>query len=281
MGATFGRWQADFVSAGSFALDGGAMFGIVPKPLWEKKIPADDKNRILLDTRCMLLRDGERVVLVDCGMGSQWNDKERDIYRIDAHLDASLAAVGVTPAQVTDLVLTHLHFDHAGDVARVDAQGAATLTFGNARVHIGRRAWEHAHAPNERDRGSFRAQCWAPLDGVERGRVVLVEDHEGRASILPELEALVCEGHTTGQLLPLAGARDQRALYGADMVPTRAHVPVPWHMGYDLRPIVVMEEKRRLVELCAAEGITLVHEHDRVFPTSSIVRGPKGELQAA
>jgi len=110
---------------------------------------------------------------------------------------------------------------------------------------------------------------------------VLVEDAGGRANILPELEALVCEGHTTGQLLPLAGARDQRALYGADMVPTRAHVPVPWHMGYDLRPVVVMEEKRRLVELCAAERITLVHEHDTSFPTSSIVRSPKGELVPA
>jgi glyoxylase-like metal-dependent hydrolase (beta-lactamase superfamily II) len=276
-----GRWQVELISAGTFALDGGAMFGIVPKPLWEKKIPADEKNRIPLDTRCMVLRDGERVVLVDCGMGSQWNDKERDIYRIDAHLDASLAAVGVQPAEVTDLVLTHLHFDHAGDVTRLDAQGNPRLTFANARVHLGRRAWEHAHAPNERDRGSFRAPCWAPLDSAERARVVLVADQDGRARILPELDAVVCEGHTTGQLLPLVGAHDQRALYGADMFPTRAHVPVPWHMGYDLRPIVVMEEKRRLVTMCHAEGITLVHEHDHVFPTSTIVRGPTGELQAA
>lgn len=276
-----GRWQLDLISAGTFALDGGAMFGIVPKPLWEKKIPADEKNRIALDTRCALLRDGERVVLVDCGMGSQWNDKERDIYRIDEHLDASLAAVGVAPGDVTDLVLTHLHFDHAGAVTRLDASGAPTLTFANARVHVGRRAWDHAHAPNERDRGSFRAQCWAPLDGAERARVVLIDDDNGGATILPELAALVCDGHTTGQLLPLMGAGDQRALYGADMVPTRAHVPVPWHMGYDLRPIVVMEEKRRLVELCAAERITLVHEHDTSYPTSSIVRSPKGELVPA
>ncbi len=275
-----GRWDAALISAGTFALDGGAMFGIVPKPLWEKKIPADEKNRIALDTRCVLLRDGARVVLVDCGMGTQWNDKERDIYRIDERLDASLAAVGVAPGDVTDLVLTHLHFDHAGAVTRLDDGGVPRLTFANARVHVGRRAWEHAHAPNERDRGSFRAQCWAPLDGDERSRVNLVEDRDGRASILPELDALVCEGHTTGQLLPLMGARDQRALYGADMVPTRAHVPVPWHMGYDLRPIVVMEEKRRLVELCADERITLVHEHDTAYATSSITRSPKGELVA-
>ncbi|MBI1945936.1 MAG: MBL fold metallo-hydrolase [Deltaproteobacteria bacterium] len=276
-----GRWQVDLISAGTLALDGGAMFGIVPKPLWEKKIPADEKNRIPLDTRCVVLRDGERLVLIDCGMGTQWNDKERDIYRIDAHLDASLAAVGVTPADVTDLVLTHLHFDHAGDTARLDAAGTPRLTFTNARVHVGRRAWELAHAPNERDRGSFRAQCWAPLDGAERPRVVLVDDRDGRASILPELDAMVCEGHTTGQLLPLIGAADQRALYGADMFPTRAHVPVPWHMGYDLRPLVVMEEKRRLVELCVAERITLIHEHDTRFPTSSLSRSATGELSAS
>lgn len=276
-----GRWTVDLISAGTFALDGGAMFGIVPKPLWEKKIPADDKNRILLDTRCVLLRDGARVVLVDCGMGTQWNDKERDIYRIDAHLDASLAAVGVAPADVTDLVLTHLHFDHAGDTARLDASGVPLLTFPNARVFVGRRAWEHAHAPNERDRGSFRASCWAPLGGSERARVVLVEDRDGRATVLPELDAVLCEGHTTGQLLPLMGALDQRALYGADMFPTRAHVPVPWHMGYDLRPIVVMEEKRRLVELCVADRITLIHEHDTRFATSSLARSPSGDVQAA
>ena len=110
---------------------------------------------------------------------------------------------------------------------------------------------------------------------------MLIDDRDARASILPELDAVVCDGHTTGQLLPLIGVSDQRALYGADMVPTRAHVPVPWHMGYDLRPIVVMEEKRRLIELCVDERITLIHEHDTRFPTSSLTRSPAGELAAS
>src|SRR3990167_4547917 len=128
-----GPYEIKIVENGFFGLDGGAMFGIVPKPLWEKKIPADDKNRIPLDTRCVLLRDGARVVLIDCGMGTQWNDKERDIYRIETKLDASLAAVGVTTSDVTDLVLTHLHFDHAGDTARLDAGGVPQLPLPNPR----------------------------------------------------------------------------------------------------------------------------------------------------
>jgi glyoxylase-like metal-dependent hydrolase (beta-lactamase superfamily II) len=257
-----GRYSLDLISAGTFALDGGAMFGIIPKPLWEKKIPADDKNRIPLETRVMLLRDGARTVLVDCGMGTLWSDKEVGIYAIHTTLQDSLAKVGVKPADVTDLVLTHLHFDHAGGATQKSAAGELVMAFDNARVHIGRRNWEHAHAPNDRDRGSYRDLSWKPLDGTEKDRVVFIDDTDGRAHILEDLEALVCEGHTTGQLLPLVGRKDRRALYGADMIPTRAHVPPAWHMGYDLRPIVVVEEKKKLLELCAHEQVFIVHEHD-------------------
>lgn len=257
-----GRYRLDLVSAGTFALDGGAMFGIIPKPLWERQIPADDKNRIPLETRVMLLRDGTRTVLVDCGMGTVWSEREVGIYAIHTTLEHSLSQLGVKPADITDLVLTHLHFDHAGGATRRAASGELVMTFDNARVHVGRRNWEHAHAPNDRDRGSYRDLSWQPLDAVERDRLVLVDDNNGRAHILDDMEALVCEGHTTGQFLPLVGAADRRALYGADMIPTRAHVPPAWHMGYDLRPLVVLEEKRALLDFCADERVWIVHEHD-------------------
>ena len=167
---------------------------------------------------------------------------------------------------VTDFVLTHLHFDHAGGAITRDASGALVMSFPNARVHVGRRNWEHAHAPNDRDRGSYRDTSWKPLDGSEKDRLVFIDDANGCAHILDDLDAIVCEGHTTGQLLPLAGKGDRRALYGADMIPTRAHVPPAWHMGYDLRPLVVMEEKHKLLELCATEKVFIVHEHDPVLP---------------
>jgi glyoxylase-like metal-dependent hydrolase (beta-lactamase superfamily II) len=259
---TLGRYEARVVSAGALALDGGAMFGIIPKPLWEKKVRVDVKNRIDLGLNVLLLRDGARTVVVDTGMGDKWSDKQRDQFKVTDTLLSELAAVGVNAADVTDVVQTHLHFDHAGGTTRRAADGSLHLTFENARVHVGRRNWEHAHAPSERDRGSYLRDSWAPLDDVARDQLVLVDDENGRAQVLPELEAIVCEGHTTGQLLPLVGVGRERVLYGADMVPTRAHVRVAWNMGYDLRPIDLMREKRALLALCADEGIALVYEHD-------------------
>lgn len=267
-----GRYQATVVSAGTFALDGGAMFGVVPKPLWEKKIPADEKNRITLGTNCLLLCDGKRTILIDCGMGTKWPEKAAEQFKVDTTLEQSLLAAGVSLGDVTDLVLTHLHFDHAGGATRHDAAGQLVMTFPNARVHIGKRNWAHAHAPNDRDKGSYRDESWKPLDGTDKDRVVFVDDENGRAHILDDIDALVCEGHTTGQLLPLVGSGDQRALYGADMVPTRAHVKLAWNMGYDLRPLELLEEKRALLGLCADDGVLLVHEHEMAQPTSQIVR---------
>jgi glyoxylase-like metal-dependent hydrolase (beta-lactamase superfamily II) len=268
-----GRYEATIVRTGTFALDGGAMFGIIPKPLWEKKIPADDLNRIPMATNCLLLQDGRSTILVDCGMGTKWSEKQRSQFVVDDVLDDALAEAGVALDDVTDVVLTHLHFDHAGGLTRQREGGGLAVTFENARVHVGRRNWEWAHAPNERDRGSYRADSFSILDDVERDRLVLIDDDgRGRAMILEEIEALVCEGHTTGQLLPLVGLRDRRVLYGADMVPTSAHVRMPWIMGYDLRPIDLLDEKRRLLSLCADDDVALVYEHDHQVPCQFIAR---------
>lgn len=270
--APLGRYEATIICTGTFALDGGAMFGIIPKPLWEKKIPADAENRIPMATNCLLLRDGLRTVLVDCGMGQKWADKQKAQFKTVDVLDAALAEAGVSVDDITDVVLTHLHFDHAGGLTRKTEGGGLAMTFKNARVHVGRRNWAWAHAPNDRDRGSYRADSFSPLDDVERDRLVLIDDNAGRAPIMDDLEALVCEGHTTGQFLPLVGKSDRRALYTADMVPTAAHVRMPWIMGYDLRPIEMLDEKRRLLTMCADEGVTVVYEHDVAVPRSGIAR---------
>ena len=268
-----GRYEATIVRTGTFALDGGAMFGIIPKPLWEKKIPADDQNRIPMATNCLLLQDGVRTVLVDCGMGAKWNDKQKAQFKVDDVLDEALAEAGIGVDDVTDVVLTHLHFDHAGGLTRSTDGGDLAMAFSGARVHVGRRNWEWAHAPNERDRGSYRADSFSPLDDVERDRLVLVDDDgHGMARIMDDVVALVCEGHTTGQLLPLVGQNDRRALYGADMVPTSAHVRMPWIMGYDLRPIELLAEKRRLLTMCADDDVALIYEHDATVPCQFIAR---------
>ena len=272
---TLGRYEATIVSAGTFALDGGAMFGIIPKPLWEKKIPADDKNRIPMGTNCLLLRDGQRTVLVDCGMGDKWADKQKDQFRVETTLASTLPAAGCSFDDVTDVVLTHLHFDHAGGLTRLDdtrGQGALAMSFPNARVHVGRRNWEWAQHPNDRDRGSYRDDSWRPLLTSERDRLVLVDDDNRFARLFDDVDAIFCEGHTTGQMLPLVGRADRRALYGADMVPTRAHVRMPWIMGYDLRPLDMLDEKRRLLSLCADEGVALVYEHDASEPMTGVAR---------
>lgn len=281
MRVMLGRYEATIVSAGTFALDGGAMFGIIPKPLWEKKIPADDKNRIAMGTNCLLLRDGQRTVLVDCGMGTKWSDKQREQFKVDTTLDATLPAAGCQLSDVTDVVLTHLHFDHAGGLTRLDAAGDLGMTFPNARVHVGRRNWEWAQRPNDRDRGSYRDDSWRPLLSTERDRLVLVDDVERRARLFDDIEAVFCEGHTTGQMLPLVGRGDQRGLYGADMVPTRAHVRMPWIMGYDLRPVELLDEKRQLLGLCADESVALVYEHDASEPLTGIDRDGDDFVPAA
>ena len=265
-----GRYEATIVSAGTFALDGGAMFGIIPKPLWEKKIPADDQNRITMGTNSLLLRDGTRTILVDCGMGTKWPARQQQQFKVDTTLQKNLQDVGVGVDDVTDLVLTHLHFDHAGGATRRNDAGELEMVFANARVHIPRRNWEWAQNPNERDRGSYRDDSWLPLKDQERDRVVFVDDSHGRAKVLPDIDAIFCEGHTTGQMLPLVGALQQRALYAADMIPTTAHVRMAWIMGYDLRPLELLNEKRKLLALCADEQVAIIYEHDPLEPMTSI-----------
>lgn len=261
----YGRYQVDAVSAGTFALDGGAMFGIIPKPLWEKLMPADEKNRILMGTNCLLLRDGVRTILVDNGMGDKWNDKFRDMYKVTSGpLAKNLQNLGVAVDDITDVILTHLHFDHAGGTTFLDEKsGNLAFTFRNAKIHVGRNNWEWAQHPNERDRGSYRDENWLPLE-KEPDRLVLHDDTVGRiCQIYPELDALICDGHTTGQVLPRVGdAKGQRILFGADMIPTRAHVKMAWIMGYDLRPIELLAEKRKILSMCTDENVLLHLEHE-------------------
>ena len=248
------------VEAEKFRLDGGAMFGVVPKPLWSRSHPADDRNRIQMVTRCLLARGEGRVVVVDTGMGAAWSEKERDIYAIEngGHsIVEGLKEKGVSASDVTDVVLTHLHFDHVGGAMTRHEDGRATPTFPNARYHIQKEQFEWALEPTQRDRRSFRTGDFVPLR--EEDRLALVE---GEGEILPGIHVVPTRGHTIGHQVVRVGDGRGAVVYCGDLIPTAAHVPLPWVMSFDLHPVTTMSEKHSLLDKAADNGWILVMEHD-------------------
>ena len=270
---TIGPYDLYEIETGRFALDGGAMFGVVPKPLWEKSNPADGRNRITMAARALLLVGGGRRILIDTGNGHKLNDKLSEIYRIDhthSTLFGSLRARGITPEMVTDVVLTHLHFDHAGGATLLN-DGRLVPAFPNARYYVQREQWEAACNPTERDRASFFRDDFFPL----RDHGVL-EFTEGEGELFPGLRLVCVHGHTTALQLPLLSDGSTTLLYCADLVPLASHVQLPWIMAYDLRPLVTLEEKRRLLASAVEERWVLFFEHDPVTAAARIRQGEKG-----
>jgi glyoxylase-like metal-dependent hydrolase (beta-lactamase superfamily II) len=268
-----GPYALHEIHAGQLRLDGGAMFGIVPKPLWERRIPADERNRIPLATRCLLLEGGGRVVLVDNGVGDTYDDKFADIYAVDresAELHRSLADAGFGADDVTDVVLTHLHFDHCGGSTTRDADGSLRVAFPNATFHVQRAHWEWAHA-SPREGASFLSENLDPLRASGQLRLV-----DGPGPLLPGIEALVVDGHTRGQQLLKVSDGEQTLLYAADLLPTAAHVPLLWVMAYDVAPLDTLGEKERILNQAASEGWTVFFEHDTETATARIEKGERG-----
>ncbi|MFZ5470838.1 MAG: MBL fold metallo-hydrolase [Myxococcota bacterium] len=254
-----GRFQLHEINDGTFALDGGAMFGIVPRPLWEKKHPADARNRVTLALRSLLIVDGNRRVLVDDGIGKKWDEKHQDLYGIDharVDLDRELARAGVTREQITDVILTHLHFDHCGGTTREES-GALALSFPNATYHLQRRHWAWAHHPTEKDTGSFRAESFALLEESRRLHLL-----EGQTELYPGVQILVSEGHTVGMQLVRVSDAERSLVYCADLVPTAAHLRTSWVMAYDLYPLTTIEEKKMLLAQAVEDHSILFFEHD-------------------
>ncbi len=257
-----GRYELHAVRDGTFALDGGAMFGVVPRPLWERKIAPDARNRIPLAARCLLAvdRDAKRVILVDAGMGDKWGAKWVDIYGIDKSgggLLDGLRRLGFAPEDVTDLILTHLHFDHAGGVTRLGAGGAPALTFPRAVHYVQRRAWQWGHGPTEKDQGSFLAENFELLQHSNQLHLV-----EGDAQPFPDVEIIASEGHTAGQQLPRFHGDGTHVTYCGDVIPTHAHLRPSWVMAYDLLPVTTVEEKKVLMAEALEEGGILAFGHD-------------------
>jgi len=262
------------IETGFFKLDGGAMFGVVPKTLWSRHIQPDVNNLCTWAMRCLLVSTGQRLILIDTGIGNKQSERFYGYYDLhgEANLTGSLAQVGVGPEEVTDVVLTHLHFDHCGGAVtrRPDGKGWAP-TFPNATYWISRDqyAWAHPH-PNAREKASFLTENFIPL--FEQGCVQLVERGETAAG----LDVLMVDGHTDGMMLPLLEVNGQKILYCADLLPSIAHLPVAWVMGYDTRPLRTLEEKSAILSRAASENWLLFFEHDAVHEVCSLKFSEKG-----
>ncbi len=252
-------WTIHPLRSGTFGLDGGAMFGSVPKALWERTNPADQANRIELACRLLLIDDGSRRILVDTGMGHKLTEKEVRIFRVEQPDDALgvvLQAAGFSREQVTDVILTHLHFDHAGGATIADGSEIVP-TFPNATYYIQRSQWELANHPSPKDRASFIPDNFVPLE--RHGRLELLD---GPGEIAPGVEVLVGNGHTDGhQMVKVSGA-DETVVFMGDTIPTATHLRLPFIMGYDLRPLETLAEKQQLLAQAAEEGWWLFFDHD-------------------
>jgi glyoxylase-like metal-dependent hydrolase (beta-lactamase superfamily II) len=259
-----GDLEFTIVSDGGFRLDGGAMFGVVPKPLWEKKIPGDERNRIQLGMNCVLVRTAGKTVLIETGAGDKLDSKLRGIYAIEEgpRLLDRLAAHGVTPDRVDIVVDTHLHFDHCGWNTRI-VNGKAVPTFPNAQYFLQRGELEHAKAPNERDRASYMPDNFLPVEAA--GQFVLLD---GDREIVPGIELIRVPGHNADmQCVRLSGG-GKSAFCFVDLVPTTAHVPFPWIMGYDLYPMQTLANKKKWIPEIAASGALVIFAHDFNVPAA-------------
>ena len=268
----FGQIEVRYLHGGNFYLDGGAMFGVVPKPLWEKKIAADARNRIRLAGNVLLLRVSGKNVLVETGNGTTWGAKLRNIYGIEEGdpLRSSLANVGLEPGDIDVVINTHLHFDHAGgNTRRVD--GRDELAFPNAEYVVQRGELEHAENPTERDRASYFPHAFAPVTEAGRWRLLDGTGEPGdEKEILPGVAAICIPGHNaTIQAVKISGG-GKTLLAVADLIPTRHHLPLPWIMGYDLYPLRTLETKRTWVARIVQEKWLVAFGHDAEYPTGSL-----------
>lgn len=255
----FGEFELYLVSDGTFRLDGGAMFGTIPKVLWEKTNPADDRNRILLGLNCLLIRTPTQTILVDTGIGTVYDEKFAFLYGVDRSATAllrSLASVGVWAVDITKVILTHLHFDHSGGNCFREGNGELKPTFPNAAYYINRGELAYASQPDPRSKPSYLPHTWEPLE--KRGQVILTSGDE---EIAPGVAVMLTPGHTQNHQSIMVRSGGLTACFLADLVPTPSHLKTHYVMGYDLYPLTTMENKERVLKQAREENWLLIFEH--------------------
>lgn len=260
-----GAFELDILSDGTFALDGGQMFGVVPKVLWEKQLAADERNRVRLGLTCLLVRTGNHNVVIETGIGDKYDAKFAGIYAV-AHthtLPGDLKVRGVATDEVDLVINTHLHFDHCGWNVRRDGDRLVP-TFPRARYFVQRGEWEHALQPTERDRASYMEKFFGP---AERQTEFL----EGDAEIIPGVSVEVMPGHTRHLQCVRVESEGQQAYFISDLVPTRAHLAYPWVMSFDLYPLETLANKQRLLPRLCDQGALVIFPHDAASPCARLV----------
>jgi len=265
----FGDYRIEVIPDCEFRLDGGAMFGVVPRNLWSRACPPDEQNRIRMNMNCLFIEAGRERILIDTGIGQKWSEKHRAMYGIDRRrtLDESLRAIaGVGAEDISIVINTHLHFDHAGGNTIMSESGEAIAAFPNARYFVSQAEYEHAESPTERDRASYLPENWRPLK--DSGQLEL---KEAEYEVGPGLRMETHAGHNRSMQCPRLQS-DGKTLFGfADLVPTRAHVPFAWIMGFDLYPVETLEAKKKLLPQAAREVWTCLFYHDPDEPLGRIV----------
>jgi len=265
------------IDTGFFKLDGGAMFGVVPRTMWEKLNPPDENNLCTWAMRSLLIEDGSRLVLVDTGMGNKQDAKFRSHFHPhgEATLEKSLQQLGYTTADITDVFLTHLHFDHAGGAITRTPDDKLVLTFPNATYWSNQAHWDWAVQPNPREKASFLKENILPIQ--ESGHLQFVDPVAGVPNALPQLrEIIFANGHTEQMMAPLMQYKGRTVAFMADLLPSAAHVPLPYVMSYDMRPLVTMREKEDVLARAAAENWVLMLQHDPTHECCTVQATDRG-----
>lgn len=267
------------IEAGNFKLDGGAMFGVVPKTIWNKTNPADANNLIDIAARCMLIEDGNRLILIDTGMGNKQSEKFFGYYSLwgDFSLEGSLAKYGFHRDDVTDVFMTHLHFDHCGGSVNWNAAKTGyEVAFKNAAFWTNDNHWEWATQPNAREKASFLTENILPMQ--ESGHLHFINRPEGDFGISEELGfgIFYVDGHTEKMMIPHIQYQDKTIVFCADLIPTAGHLPLPYVMGYDTRPLLTMPEKAKFLNAVAENNYYLWLEHDAHNPIVTVENTEKG-----
>ena len=267
------------IEAGNFKLDGGAMFGVIPKVLWQRTNPSDSDNLIEISSRCLLVENGNRLTLIDTGMGDKQSEKFFSFYKRwgDYNLISSIKSAGFSIDDITDVLLTHLHFDHCGGASFVDNHSGKTeVLFKNANYWSNQKHWDWATEPNQREKASFLQENLNPIK--ESGQLNFITEKKEGFNFYEELgfEILFVDGHTEKQMIPKINYKNQELVFAADLIPTVGHIPIPYLMGYDVRPLVTIKEKKLFLEAAVKNNWLLFMEHDPHNEIISLKNTEKG-----
>jgi glyoxylase-like metal-dependent hydrolase (beta-lactamase superfamily II) len=273
---TLGDLDLTILTDGTYLLDGGAMFGVVPKPLWEKRAPANERNQILLGTNTVVVRTGKHTVVIETGIGNKLPEKQRGIFDARQLLLQSFDAAHIKPEEVDIVINTHLHFDHCGWNTTQREDGSIVATFPNACYFAHRGEVEHGHLQLERDAVSYISENYDPL--IASGQMTLLElPGGGQTEIVPGVSVEVFPGHTAQMMAVMLDSGGRRACYISDLMPTSAHLDVTWVMGYDLDPLTCIEQRKRFLSRAIPERWLVLFTHDHHRPLGYVEWGAKGK----